>query len=193
MGTGKTTFINALLAHKSDEKWAILVNEFGKIGIDGKLFTANDVAIKEVSGGCICCTSQLPLQIALVRLLADHRPARLIIEPTGLAHPNELIAKLSESHYQSSLDLQAVICVLNAAQWQQERYRNHDGYQVHAKYADIIAINRTDMLSGDELAHLYEWIHTINPTATIVIDDGKTSHIAHLTTKTQRYPQPKPL
>ncbi|MBO6225763.1 MAG: GTP-binding protein, partial [Psychrobacter sp.] len=100
LGAGKTTVINQLLASKPvDERWALLINEFGRIGIDGSLLASsqdeaidkNSIAIREVSGGCICCTSQLPLQIAISRLLSDHHPQRLIIEPTGLAHPRELI------------------------------------------------------------------------------------------------------
>lgn len=81
-GSGKTTVINQLLSSKpADEHWALLINEFGKIGIDGALLNSavnkdkpqNNIAISEVSGGCIYCTSQLPLQIALTRLSTDHR------------------------------------------------------------------------------------------------------------------------
>ena len=107
LGAGKTTVINELLATKpSDERWALLINEFGHIGIDGSLlassqdnnFEQQKIAIREVSGGCICCTSQLPLQIAISRLLSEHNPQRLLIEPTGLAHPRELINQLGAPH-----------------------------------------------------------------------------------------------
>lgn len=115
LGAGKTTLINQLIHHKAcDERWALLINEFGKIGIDGGLIDNDDgIAIKEVSGGCICCSSQLPLQIALVRLLGTHKPNRLIIEPTGLAHPDELLSQLTQPHWQTSLNIRAVICVLS--------------------------------------------------------------------------------
>ena len=109
LGAGKTTLINALITHKSHQRWALLLNEFGQIGIDSALVTDDDIAIKEVNGGCICCTGQLPLQVALVRLINEHHPDRLIIEPTGLAHPNELLDQLSEPHWQTTLTLNAVI------------------------------------------------------------------------------------
>ena len=137
LGSGKTTLINQLIATKPlAERWALLINEFGRIGIDGALLTSSqdshtthDIAIREVSGGCICCTSQLPLQIALSRLLSDHHPKRLLIEPTGLAHPRELVQQLSAPHWQTALKMQAVITVLSALQWQQEKYRTHEGFQ----------------------------------------------------------------
>ena len=193
LGAGKTTFINTLLAHKNTlnmtDKWAILVNEFGKIGIDGKLFTDNDVAIKEVSGGCICCTNQLSLQIALVRLLSDHKPSHLIIEPTGLAHPDELSSQLGAPHWQTSLHLRATICILNAAQWQEEHHRNHDGYQAHVKFSDIVIINRTQMLSTDQYQALRDWINSIHPNVQII--DMNTASADELMALLGKMPMPK--
>lgn len=73
LGVGKTTLLNALLMHKPPtQKWALLINEFGKIGVDTALIDGQDgVFVKEVSGGCICCSSQLPMQVAVVRLLSQ--------------------------------------------------------------------------------------------------------------------------
>ena len=165
LGSGKTTLINQLIATKpTDECWALLINEFGRIGIDAALLASsqatesakNDIAIREVSGGCICCicciccSSQLPLQIALSRLLSDHHPKRLLIEPTGLSHPRELIKQLSAPHWQTALKMQAVITVLNALQWQTDKYRNHEGFQAHVRDADVLVINRYTQLSTDE-------------------------------------------
>nr|WP_227500823.1 GTP-binding protein [Psychrobacter aquaticus] len=171
LGAGKTTVINQLLSIKlTDERWALLINEFGRIGIDGALLTSsqdntaeqNNIAIREVSGGCICCTSQLPLQIAISRLLSDHHPQRLLIEPTGLAHPRELIRQLSAPHWQTALKMQAVITVLSAVQWQQDKYRTHDGFQAHVRDADVLVINRYAQLNDGEKQALQEWIAKLN-------------------------------
>ncbi|WP_010200868.1 CobW family GTP-binding protein [Psychrobacter sp. PAMC 21119] len=177
LGAGKTTVINQLLSSKpADERWALLINEFGRIGIDGALLAsaqddnayAGNIAIREVSGGCICCTSQLPLQIAITRLLSDHRPQRLIIEPTGLAHPRELIQQLSAPHWQTALNMQAVITVLSGVQWQQQKYRSHDGFQAHVRDADILVINRYTQLDADELKALQEWIAMLNAEVAVI-------------------------
>lgn len=171
LGAGKTTVINQLLAIRpAAERWALLINEFGRIGIDGALLTSsqdntaeqNNIAIREVSGGCICCTSQLPLQIAISRLLSDHHPQRLLIEPTGLAHPRELIRQLSAPHWQTALKMQAVITVLSAVQWQQDKYRTHDGFQAHVRDADVLVINRYAQLNDGEKQALQEWIAKLN-------------------------------
>lgn len=182
LGAGKTTIINQLLAVKPvDARWALLINEFGRIGIDGALLAnaqteanapsslaKNNIAIREVSGGCICCTSQLPLQIAISRLLSDHRPERLIIEPTGLAHPRELLRQLSAPHWQTALSMQAVITVLSALQWQQEKYHAHDGFQAHVRAADVVVINRYEQLSEACRQDLKTWIATLNSQAHII-------------------------
>ena len=177
LGSGKTTLINQLIATKpTDERWALLINEFGRIGIDSALLSSsqandsvkNDIAIREVSGGCICCTSQLPLQIALSRLLSDHHPKRLLIEPTGLAHPRELIQQLSAPHWQTALKMQAVITVLNALQWQAAKYRNHEGFQAHIRDADVLVINRYAQLSADEKQALQTWIAKLNAQVFII-------------------------
>ncbi|WP_201586565.1 CobW family GTP-binding protein [Psychrobacter sp. HII-4] len=177
LGAGKTTLINHLLTTKpTEQRWALLINEFGRIGIDGTLLKGADwwqaaqetIAVREVSGGCICCTSQLPLQIAISRLLSEHKPQRLLIEPTGLAHPRELFQQLSEPHWQTALQMQAVLTVLNAKQWQQAKYREHEGFAVHVQEADALIINRYDHLSADEIQALQAWIATLNPHAIII-------------------------
>ncbi len=177
LGAGKTTVINQLLAIKpTDERWALLINEFGRIGIDGALLASSqdsmaeqdNIAIREVSGGCICCTSQLPLQIAISRLLSEHHPQRLLIEPTGLAHPRELIMQLSAPHWQTALNMQAVITVLSGVQWQQDKYRDHDGFQAHVRDADVLVINRYAQLSDSEKQALQQWIAKLNAQVKII-------------------------
>ncbi|WP_394124607.1 CobW family GTP-binding protein [Psychrobacter nivimaris] len=177
LGAGKTTVINQLLATKpDDERWALLINEFGRIGIDGALLASSqdneleqkNIAIREVSGGCICCTSQLPLQIAISRLLSEHHPQRLLIEPTGLAHPRELILQLSAPHWQTALQMNAVITVLSGEQWQQIKYRDHDGFQAHVRDADVLIINRYTQLNTSEKQTLVEWITKLNSQVKII-------------------------
>lgn len=175
LGAGKTTLINQLLDSKpNEERWGLLINEFGQIGIDAHLVAnhtsrqaANrDIMLREVSGGCICCSSQLPLQIALARLLTAFRPHaahRILIEPTGLVEPQALIGLLTQPHWQTSLRMQSVLCVLNAKQWQQPKYRDHDGYQAHVRHADVVIINRHQDLIASDRQQLEQWLDHHNP------------------------------
>ncbi|MCT8985825.1 hypothetical protein N4T56_03945 [Shewanella sp. KJ10-1] len=91
LGVGKTTVIKQLLANKpAHEKWAVLVNEFGEIGIDGGLLHTQatpGITIKEVPGGCLCCAAGVPTQVAITQLIQQAKPDRLLIEPTGLKSP----------------------------------------------------------------------------------------------------------
>ena len=103
LGVGKTSTILHLLENKpGNERWAVLVNEFGEIGIDGSLFEGQrgdkqGVVIREVPGGCMCCAAGLPMQVALNQLLVKARPDRLLIEPTGLGHPKDCLLYTSPS------------------------------------------------------------------------------------------------
>jgi G3E family GTPase len=117
LGAGKTSLIKHLLAQKpAGERWAILINEFGQIGLDAALLsTAEDgIALGEVAGGCLCCVNGAPFQIGLGRLLRKARPDRLFIEPSGLGHPVELMAQLREAPWVGVLAVQPGVMVLDA-------------------------------------------------------------------------------
>lgn len=146
LGAGKTTVLNGLLAQKpAGETWAVLINEFGKIGVDQALIHRQDgIAVKEVIGGCLCCTSQLPMQVALSRLLQQTKPDRLFIEPTGLAHADQLIDQLSQAHWQTSLQLHAVVCVISAAMLLDSRYRQHSTLISQLEVSDILLVSHAD-------------------------------------------------
>ncbi|PHX52786.1 cobalamin biosynthesis protein CobW, partial [Pseudomonas syringae pv. syringae] len=114
---GKTSLIKRLLAQKpAHERWAILINEFGQIGLDAALLTtdADGIALGEVAGGCLCCVNGVPFQIGLGRLLRKARPDRLFIEPSGLGHPAQLMTQLREAPWRGVLDVQPGVVVLDA-------------------------------------------------------------------------------
>ena len=155
LGTGKTTLLRHLLANKPDhERWAILVNEFGEVGIDGALLTEQGAMIKEVPGGCLCCVSGLPFQIGLNALLHKARPDRLFIEPSGLGHPSRILDTLTAEHYQSVLQLGAAFCVVDPRQWVDARYQEHDTYQDQLALADVVVANKTDLCQPAQLEAL---------------------------------------
>lgn len=163
LGVGKTSAISQLLKHKpANERWAILVNEFGEVGIDGGLFAGlspNDagIFIEQVPGGCMCCASGLPMQIALNQLLIKAEPHRLLIEPTGLGHPKEVLQLLSNPHYQKVLDLQKTITLVDARQLKDQRYTEHKTFNQQLEIADVIVGNKTDLYHENEQQALIDY------------------------------------
>ncbi len=118
LGAGKTSLIRSLLAQKpASERWAVLINEFGQIGLDAALLSTAEagISLAEVSGGCLCCVNGVPFQVGLSRLLRKAKPDRLLIEPSGLGHPTELLTQLSAPPWQDALALQPCLAVLDAA------------------------------------------------------------------------------
>lgn len=116
LGAGKTSLIKHLLAQRpANEHWAVLINEFGQIGLDAALLTRDDdgIALGEVAGGCLCCVNGAPFQVGLGRLLRKARPDRLFIEPSGLGHPAQLLKQLREAPWQQVLAVQPCVLVLD--------------------------------------------------------------------------------
>lgn len=155
LGAGKTTLLQHILTQKpKEETWAVLMNEFGQIGVDQLLLPKEQgYAIKELVGGCLCCSSQLPMQVALSRLLTDTKPDRLFIEPTGLGHPAQLLEQLSEPHWQQSLAMRALITVLDGSRLHEQTWVQQHLYQDQLKAAQILVVTHTDLMShADEQA-----------------------------------------
>ncbi|MGG2398857.1 CobW family GTP-binding protein [Pseudomonas sp. SH1-B] len=117
LGAGKTSLIRHLLAQKpAAERWAVLINEFGQIGLDAALLEQGDegIAMAEIAGGCLCCVNGAPFQVGLGRLLRKARPDRLLIEPSGLGHPAQLLAQLRQPPWVGVLAVQPAVLVLDA-------------------------------------------------------------------------------
>jgi len=163
LGTGKTTAILNLLKHKpADEKWAVLVNEFGEIGVDGSLFEGQHgegegVFIREVPGGCMCCTAGLSMQIALNILLDKARPDRLLIEPTGLGHPIEVLEVLTGEYYQEALSVNKTITLVDARNLSDNRYTDHQIFNQQIAIADVVVGNKSDLYEKNEAEDLKKY------------------------------------
>lgn len=152
LGAGKTTLLQHLLSQKpKDEVWAVLMNEFGQIGVDQQLLPQDaGYAVKELLGGCLCCSSQLPMHIALARLLSEQKPDRLFIEPTGLGHPSQLFDQLTEPHWQSSLAMRALITVVDGSRLHDTNWVKQNLYEDQLKAAQIVVVSHTDVMTFED-------------------------------------------
>jgi len=163
LGAGKTTAIRALLRNKPvTERWAVLVNEFGEIGVDaGLLGGASDgeLFIREVPGGCMCCAAGLPMQVALNQLVSAAKPDRLFIEPTGLGHPKEVVKTLQQPEYGGVLDVRAVVTLVDARKVDDTRYTRHETFRQQLEVADCIVANKEDLYVGNEVSRLRSFLN----------------------------------
>ncbi|WP_336281264.1 GTP-binding protein [Cronobacter dublinensis] len=158
LGSGKTTTIRHLLAHKDPtETWAVLVNEFGEVGIDGALMADSGALLKEIPGGCMCCVNGLPMQVGLNTLLRQGKPDRLLIEPTGLGHPKQILDMLTSPVYEPWIDLRATLCLLDPRQLRDEKYVANENFRDQLAAADIIVANKQDRSDEESLAALRAW------------------------------------
>lgn len=158
LGSGKTTSILHLLAHKpANEKWAVLVNEFGEVGIDGALLAESGALLKEISGGCMCCVNGLPMQVGLNTLLRQGKPDRLLIEPTGLGHPRQILDILTAAVYEPWIDLRATLCILDPRQLLEEKIVANDNFRDQLTAADIIVANKSDRATPESEAAFANW------------------------------------
>lgn len=180
LGAGKTSTILQLLNSKpKQERWAVLVNEFGEIGIDGALLEGRHseqqgVYIREVPGGCMCCTAGLPMRVALTQLLRQAKPDRLLIEPTGLGHPKEVLQTLNEETFHGVIAIQKIVTLVDARQLSDSRYTNHETFQQQMAIADVVVGNKQDLYGDHDKAALKSYLqdHSLSDATLVFAEQG---------------------
>jgi G3E family GTPase len=164
LGAGKTTAIQYLLKQKPEaEVWAVIVNEFGQIGVDGALLKNDSVAIKEIPGGCLCCVGSQALSVGLNKIIRSVSPQRILIEPTGLGHPAKLIASLRGEFYHSVLDLKASINLIDARHLSDDRYLNNETFVDQSNLADILVASKLDTYTEVDKNTFYDYVTAFKP------------------------------
>lgn len=154
LGVGKTTAIRHLLAHKpAQEFWAVLVNEFGEVGIDGAALADDQepFRVTEVPGGCICCTTSPLLRVSLVKLLRQRRPDRLLIEPSGLGHPAGIIDLLQQPLLSRELELRATLTLVDPRHWDDPRANLNPVWRDQITLADVLIGNKADQADAEQV------------------------------------------
>ncbi|MCL9773634.1 CobW family GTP-binding protein [Vibrio methylphosphonaticus] len=163
LGVGKTTTILNLLKNKpANEHWAVLVNEFGEVGIDGAMLADGGAMIKEVPGGCMCCTAGVPMSVGINALLRQ-KPDRLIIEPTGLGHPKQVIKTLTSEQYQNYVDLRATIALVDPRNLSDSKYLSNNNFNDQLAAADVVIGNKVDQCTSEDVDAFNDWVSEQEP------------------------------
>ena len=164
LGVGKTTAIRHLLKSKpADEQWAVLVNEFGEVGIDGALLQADDNMVTQVAGGCTCCKVQSLSRVALQHLIDEHKPDRLIIEPTGLALPKQIMEMLCTEAFLAQLEVQAMVCLVDPYFFKDDSFLNMEVCADQIAMADVVIATKADIAAEAELTAFAQYMGRYTP------------------------------
>jgi G3E family GTPase len=167
LGAGKTTLLNRLLTAEHGKRVAVIVNEFGEVGIDSQLIIEADEEIVEMNNGCICCT----VRGDLIRIFSNLMQKRekfdhLVIETTGLADPAPVIQSFFvDEVMRSQTQLDAVVTVVDAKHIKE--HWDSDEVQEQIAFADVLLLNKIDLVTAEELQQLAQRIRGMNPFAKI--------------------------
>jgi G3E family GTPase len=168
LGAGKTTLLNRILTGSHGKKYAVIVNEFGEIGIDNDLIVESDEEIYEMNNGCVCCTVRGDLIRVVEGLM--RRPGRfdgIIVETTGLADPVPVAQTFfMDDDVKAKTRLDAVVALVDAKHLPLRLKDSHEAEDQIA-FADVILINKTDLVTKEELRDIEATVRAINPTAQI--------------------------
>ena len=166
LGAGKTTLLNRILSEPHGKKYAVIVNEFGEIGIDNDLVVNADEEVFEMNNGCICCTVRGDL-VRIIQGLMRRKGKfdAIIVETTGLADPAPVAQTFfMDENVGAKAKLDAVVTVADA-KWLKDRLKDAPEAKNQIAFADVILINKTDLVTPAELEELEARIRGINPYA----------------------------
>ena len=168
LGAGKTTLVNQLLRRAGGLRIAVLVNDFGDIGIDADLIESSDGDVINLSGGCVCCSFGSDLMAALMRLpQMEPRPDRVLIETSGVALPRAVGRTVT---LVTGLALDAVVVVADAETLRDraaDRYVG-DTVQTQLRDADLVLLNKIDLCTGGAVERLHGWLRDVAPRAAVI-------------------------
>ena len=178
LGVGKTTAIRHLLSLRPPhEKWAIVVNEFGALGIDGAVLdtagglhadaaeTGPGVVVREVAGGCLCCAVSAPFTVAVTQLLRRAKPDRLLIEPSGLGHPTGLFDALAGEHLGKTLEIRATIALVDVSEvGRRGELFESEAFHDQVQCADAVVGTKADVAGEEDVEAFRRWAeHELYP------------------------------
>ncbi len=164
LGSGKTTLLRHII-NNTDRKIAVLMNEFGEIGVDTETIHKENIAVKELLEGCVCCSLQGELEAAIAEIIATYHPHLIIIETTGIAEADNLVLGIDETIKNVTLD--AVITIVDADAL--VRFPALSGnFKTQIETADLLILNKIDLVSKTKAEELSAALKRINHRAPII-------------------------
>jgi len=170
LGAGKTTLIRHLLTSppKGLGKLALLVNEVGKIGLDGSLLSGLNVDVVELTSGCICCSIKTDFFKAVEEIYHQFAPSHLIVEPTGVAQPGEILDVLSQAPVRDFCRVQGIVTIVDAGFFK-AREMLGSFYDRQILSADVILLNKIDLVGGEVALGIEARLEEMNPRAKVFL------------------------
>ncbi len=180
LGAGKTTLLNHLLTQQHGYKCAIIINEFGAISIDNQLVVGADEEIVELNNGCLCCRVRGDLIKSLNDLfLKKKRFDYVLIETTGLADPSPIAHTFMASELREKLRLDGIVTVVDARHFEKELEQGPEP-RAQIAFADVILLNKTDLVSAEDVSRIETRIRSMNALAKIHRTQNSEIEIAKL-------------
>ena len=173
LGSGKTTAIVKLIDQRPKrEKWSILINEYGIVSVDHALVDSNreGIAVEELGGGCACCTLAYAFKPLLAQFIRRTKPDRLILEPSGVSHPANVVDILRGSNFASSIDLRNIICLIDPKDFDDARWRDTAIFQDQVQLADIVVLNWTDKRDRELIDRCRNWVEGFSPRKQLIVE-----------------------
>ena len=164
LGSGKTTLLKKII-NESKQKLAIIMNEFGEINIDGKIIKGKNVNIAELQGGCVCCSLTGEFEAAIKEIIKKIKPEVIAVETTGVAEPDAMVIDIQDNLPEIRLD--SVITIADADAIIKFPNIGHTG-KVQIEMADIVLLNKIDLINKNQLTLVENKIKSINNKATIL-------------------------
>ncbi len=172
LGSGKTTVLLDLARRLTDDGFslAIVENEIGEIGVDGEVVRRHGLPVREIFGGCICCTLQVGLVQTLRDIEAEFAPDYAVVEPTGLAAPGDVVATVRG--LMPSLEAVTTVTLVDAERWEMLWEVVEPLVTAQIEAADVLVVNKADAAGTEATAAARAAARRLNPTAPVLVTDA---------------------
>ena len=181
LGSGKTTLLRRILGERAGErKMAVIVNEFGDVGVDGEVITGSNVNLVELTSGCLCCTLRGSLMSAVEELREKAAVEQIVVEATGVASPGDMLEDLNDSRIAHELDVGPLVTVVDAPKFTRLKQMLGEFYEEQVENADVLVLNKIDLATPGELEEAKAAVREINPDAGLLFAEQGDTDLALL-------------